>query len=74
MSPVLEFHFFRFDDKYDLTLAYNDGMEKSNLSSGKFSNSIGNYFDENVVLCYDRLTNDLQKIYDQARLDTRKVK
>ena len=73
MIFVFEFS-FRYDDNYDLTLVYNDGIKKSNLSSQTFSNSIGNYFDDNGVLCYDRLTNDLRKIYDQARLNTRKVK
>lgn len=65
---------FRYDDKYDLTLVYNDGTKKSNFPSQTFSNSIGNYFDENGLLCYDRLTSDLRKIYDQVRLNTRKVK
>jgi hypothetical protein len=65
---------FRYDDKYDLILIYNDGTDKSTSSSQNLSNSIGNYFDENGVLCYDRFTNDLRKIYDQARSNARKVK
>jgi len=64
----------KYDDKYNLTLQYNDGIDKSTGSSGALISSVGNYFDENGVLCYDRFTNDLKKIYDQARLNARKVK
>ncbi|CAF1326079.1 unnamed protein product [Rotaria sordida] len=64
----------KYDDKYNLTLEYNDGTDKTTNSVQTISKSVGNYFDENGVLCYDRVTNDLKKIYDQARLNTRKVK
>ncbi|CAF3348873.1 unnamed protein product [Rotaria sp. Silwood1] len=64
----------KYDDKYNLTLEYNDGTDKTTNSSQIISKSVGTYFDENGVLCYDRFTNDLKKIYDQARLNARKVK
>lgn len=55
-------------------MVYNDGMNKKKKNSSEtFSSTIGNYFDENGVLCYDRLTNDLRKIYDQVRSNTRKT-
>ncbi len=66
--------YFRYDDKYDLTLIYNDGADKSTSSSQELSKSIGNYFDEKGVLSYDRFTSDLRTIYDQARSNARKVK
>ncbi len=34
---------------------------------------MGNYFDENGVLCYDRFTDDLKDIYDEVRLNARKI-
>ncbi|UJR35871.1 hypothetical protein I4U23_028614 [Adineta vaga] len=64
----------KYDDKYAFTLEYNDGKDKSMNSSGAFIRSVGNYFDENGVLCYDRFTSDLKNIYDQARSNARKVK
>jgi len=64
----------KFDDKYNLTLEYNDGTDKTTSSSQKLSNSVGNYFDEDGVLCYDRFTRDLRNIYEQARSNARKVK
>ncbi|CAF0753892.1 unnamed protein product [Rotaria sp. Silwood1] len=64
----------KYDDKYNLTLEYNEGTNKSTGSSGALISSVGNYFDNNGVLCYDRFTNDLKKIYDQARLNARKTK
>lgn len=64
----------KYDDKYDLTLEYNDGKDNSQTSTGVLITSVGNYFDENGVLCYDRLTGDLKKIYDQARSNARKTK
>ena len=65
---------FRYDDQYNLTLEYNNGIDKKIISLQKFSKSIGNYFDENGVLCYDKFTNDLRQLYDQTRLNTRKTK
>ena len=65
---------FRYDDKYNLTLEYNDGTDKTTSSSHTLIKSVGNYFDENGVLSYNRFTNDLKTIYDQARLNARKVK
>jgi len=64
----------RYDDKYTLTVQYNDGKDGSTGCSGVLFNSVGNYFDENGVLCYDRFTEDLKKIYDQTRSNARKVK
>ncbi|CAF2480372.1 unnamed protein product [Rotaria sp. Silwood2] len=64
----------KYDDKYNLTLEYNEGTNKSTSSSGALISSVSNYFDDNGVLCYDRFTNDLKRIYDQARLNARKVK
>ncbi|CAF0908004.1 unnamed protein product [Adineta ricciae] len=61
----------KYDDKYQLTLDYNDGTDKTSKSLKK---SIGNYFDENGVLCYDRFTADIRKMYDEARLNARKAK
>jgi len=55
-------------------LDYNDGTDKTTNSSQQLSKSIGNYFDENGVLCYDRFTSDLKMIYNQARSNARKVK
>jgi len=63
----------KYDDKYNLSLEYNDGIDKTN-SLQTLSSSVGNYFDENGVLCYDRFTSDLKRVYDQARLNARKVK
>lgn len=71
---LLIFFGSRYDDKYDLTLEYNDGKDNSQTSTGVLITSVGNYFDENGVLCYDRLTGDLKKIYDQARSNARKTK
>lgn len=65
---------FRYDDNYSVTLEYNDGKDKTTSSSQTLSKSVGNYFDENGVLCYDRFTSDLKQIYDQARMNARKVK
>jgi hypothetical protein len=70
----LFFENFRYDDIYYLNLEYNDGIDKSMVSSGALASSVGNYFDENGVLCYDRFTSDLKRIYDQGRLNARKVK
>jgi hypothetical protein len=70
----LFFENFRYDDIYHLTLEYNNGIDKSMGSSGVLASSVGNYFDENGVLCYDRFTSDLKRIYDQGRLNARKVK
>ncbi|CAF0942384.1 unnamed protein product [Rotaria sordida] len=64
----------KYDDKYNLTLEYKEGTNKSTGLSGALITSIGNYFDEDGVLCYDRFTNDLKKISDQARLNARKAK
>jgi hypothetical protein len=66
--------YFRYDDKYNLTLEYNDGIDKTTRSSQELSKSIGNYFDEDGNLCYDRFTTDLREIYDEARSNARKVK
>ncbi len=55
-------------------MEYNDGIDNRTSTSQNLSKSIGNYFDENGVLCYERFTNDLRKIYDQARSNARKVK
>lgn len=65
---------FRYDDKYSLTLEYSAGKEPASNSTGALICSVGNYFDETGVLCYDRLTADLKKIYDQARSNARKAK
>ncbi|CAF0832704.1 unnamed protein product [Adineta steineri] len=64
----------KYDDKYNLTLEYNDGKDKTTKSTQTLLTSVGNYFDENGVLIYDRLTDDLKKLYDQARSNARKVK
>ncbi|CAF1248873.1 unnamed protein product [Rotaria magnacalcarata] len=64
----------KYDDKYDLTLEYNDGTNKATNSLQNISKSVGNYFDENGVLCYDRFTSDVKKMYLQARMSERKVK
>ncbi|CAF1641681.1 unnamed protein product [Adineta ricciae] len=64
----------KYDDKYCLTLKYNEGKDDSMTSSGAFIRSVGNYFDENGVLCYNRIVADLKTIYDQARSNARKVK
>ncbi len=55
-------------------MEYNDGIDKTTNSSQNLVNSIGNYFDENGVLCYDRFTTDVRRIYDQACFNARKVK
>ncbi|CAF1416451.1 unnamed protein product, partial [Adineta steineri] len=52
----------------------NDGKDKTTKSTQTLLTSVGNYFDENGVLIYDRLTDDLKKLYDQARSNARKVK
>lgn len=71
---VLNSKLKKYDDKYSLTLEYKDGKDAANNSSGAFISSVGNYFDEKGVLCYERFTNDLKKIYDQARSNARKAK
>jgi hypothetical protein len=55
-------------------LEYTDGSDHSTFSPGAMISSVGNYFDENGVLCYDRYTTDLKKIYDETRLNVRKDK
>jgi len=55
-------------------LEYNNGVNRSTNSVEKLSKSIGNYFDENGVLSYDRFTRDLRQVYNQARINTRKDK
>ena len=65
---------FRYDDKYSLTLQYNDGIQDAGGSTGALVSSVGSYFDETGVLCVERFTNDLRKIYEQARSNARKVK
>jgi hypothetical protein len=55
-------------------MEYNDGKDKTTVSSETISKSIGNYFDDNGVLVYERFTSDLKKIYDQVRSNARKVK
>ncbi|CAF0829505.1 unnamed protein product [Adineta ricciae] len=64
----------KYDDKYCLTLEYNEGKDGSMTSSGAFIRSVGNYFDESGVLHYNRIVADLKTIYDQARSNARKVK
>ncbi|CAF1097447.1 unnamed protein product [Rotaria sp. Silwood1] len=64
----------KYDDKYYLTLKYNESTNKSMGSSGVLISSVGSYFDEKGVLCYDRFTSDFKKIYDQARSNARKAK
>ncbi|CAF2835884.1 unnamed protein product [Rotaria sp. Silwood2] len=64
----------KYDDKYYLTLKYNESTNKSMGSSGVLISSVGSYFDEKGVLCYDGFTSDLKKIYDQARSNARKAK
>ncbi|CAF3187079.1 unnamed protein product [Rotaria socialis] len=64
----------KYDDIYNLTLEYYDGTNTSTSSVEVLKKSVGNYFDENGVLCYDKYINDLKKIYDQARSNARKVK
>ncbi|CAF2060002.1 unnamed protein product [Rotaria magnacalcarata] len=64
----------KYDDIYNLTLEYHDGKNTSTSSVEVLKKSVGNYFDENGVLCYDKYINDLKKIYDHARSNARKVK
>ena len=55
-------------------MEYTDGTNTSRFSPGVLNNSVGNYFDEDGVLCYDRYTTDLKRIFDQSRLNARKDK
>ncbi len=55
-------------------MEYNDGTKDSTVSPGALITSVGNYFDENGVLIYDRYTSDLKRIYDETRLNARKVR
>ncbi|CAF0916653.1 unnamed protein product [Adineta steineri] len=60
----------KYDDNYFLTWEHND---KRGKAAGSFISSVGNYFDENGVLCYDRFTSALKKTYDPARVYAHKV-
>jgi len=64
----------KYDDNYNLTLEYNDGTAGSTISPGALNKSVGVYFGEDGVLCYDRYTTDLKAIYDKTRSNARKDK
>ncbi|CAB4054807.1 SPCS2 [Lepeophtheirus salmonis] len=51
----------KFDDMYELTLAFIDGNNKKKESS--FNSSVANFFDENGILCMDLLEDAVLKLH-----------
>ena len=62
----------KYDDKYELVLAYEDGKSKK-IREAKSKRSVGQFFDENGVLIMDQVEPEVTKLHNSL-LSARKNK
>jgi len=59
---------FRYDDKYTLSLSFQDGKTHK-MRSGQVVKSVAEFFDENGVLCMDLFQPQVSMLKNQVGTD-----
>jgi signal peptidase complex subunit 2 len=59
---------YRFDDVYDLILAYYDG-KSGKMRESSFHRSVADFFDENGLLCMDKVESAVLKMHKTLSSD-----
>lgn len=57
------FFFFRYDDKYNLTLSVKDG-KTGKIKTSWISKSVANYIDENGIVIHELIEPDVTKLHN----------